>query len=63
VQVLEHERVDTGWIKLYIGHPLAQTDREIGVLVHAFPAPGEEALIFHVDNLAVKFKRFREEPP
>ncbi|WP_104081111.1 hypothetical protein [Cryobacterium sp. Y11] len=63
VRVLEHERVNKGRIKLYIGHPHGQTDREIEILVHEFPESGEEALILHVDNLATKFTRFREENP
>lgn len=63
VQVLEHESVDKGRIKLYIGHSHVQTDREIQILVHEFPESGEEAQTFYVDNLAARFKRSRRGKP
>ncbi len=47
---------------LYIGHPHAQTDREIEILVIVDPGRCE-AVVFHAMELGPKFRRFREENP
>lgn len=61
VAELEDEAPPSGRIKLFIGHPHPQTDREIEVLVHEFPDTGETAIIFHAMELGPKFRRYREE--
>ncbi len=55
-------RLTTGTVWLYIGHPHAQTDREIEVLVNVY-ADGREALVFHAMGLGPKFRQYREENP
>lgn len=57
------ERPDEGRIRVYMGPPHAQTDREIEVLVHDYPESGQRARIFHAMQLGPKFRRFREENP
>jgi hypothetical protein len=52
-----------GRIVLFIGHPHAQTGREVEILVHEYPATGEQAEIFHVMELGPQFRRYREEHP
>ena len=59
---LDSEKLDEGDVRLYIGHPHAQTDREIEVLVNVYP-DGREALVFHAMELGPKFRRYREENP
>jgi hypothetical protein len=50
-------------ITLYIGHPHAQTDREVEILVRSFPGTAREALVFHAMPLGPKYRRLREEHP
>jgi hypothetical protein len=57
---LDSEKFDDGDVWLYIGHPHAQTEREIEVLVNVYP-DGREAIVFHAMELGPKFKRYREE--
>ncbi len=59
---LESEKLDEGDVWLYIGHPHAQTEREIEVLVNVY-ADGRESLILHAMGLGPKFRRYREEHP
>ena len=59
---LAGESIDDGTVWLYIGHPHAQTDREIEVLVNVY-ADGREALVFHAMDLGPKFRQYREENP
>jgi len=59
---LDHERLDEGEVWLYIGHPHAQTEREIEILVNVY-ADGREVLVFHAMELGPKFRRYREEHP
>ncbi|MDR6972157.1 hypothetical protein [Leifsonia shinshuensis] len=47
-------------MRLIIGHPHAQTDREIEVLVNVYD-DGREARVFHAMELGPKFRRYREE--
>lgn len=56
------ESVDDGTVWLYIGHPHAQTDREVEILVNVY-ADGREALVFHAMELGPKYRRYREENP
>lgn len=39
---LVDEAPPTGRILLFIGNPHEQTDREVEILVHEFPATGQE---------------------
>lgn len=57
---LESEKHDEGDVWLYIGHPHAQTEREIEVLVNGY-TDGREAPVFHAMDLGTKFRRYREE--
>jgi hypothetical protein len=57
---LPDESIDDGVVWLYIGHPHAQTDREVEILVNVYP-DGREALVFHAMELGPKFRRRREE--
>ena len=59
---LDSEKVDKGVVWLYVGHPHAQTDREIEVLVNVY-SDGREAVVFHAMDLGPKFTRYREENP
>lgn len=59
---LDSEKLDEGDVWLYIGHPHAQTEREIEVLVNVYQ-DGREALVFHAMELGPKFRRYREENP
>jgi hypothetical protein len=59
---LTDESIDDGEVWLYIGHPHAQTDREIEILVTVYP-DGREALVFHAMELGPKFRRYREDDP
>lgn len=64
--VLVGEERTAGNIRLFIGprHAQALPDDEIEILVHEFPdQPGREAVIFHVQPLSAKFRRYREEHP
>lgn len=56
------ESIDDGTVWLFIGHPHAQTDREIEVLVNVY-GDGREALVFHAMGLGPKFRQYREENP
>jgi len=56
------ESIDDGTVWLYIGHPHAQTDREIEILVNVYD-DGREALVFHAMELGPKFRQYREENP
>ncbi|HWH26831.1 MAG TPA: hypothetical protein VNT53_09325 [Pseudolysinimonas sp.] len=58
----EGEKLDDGDVWLYIGHPHAQTQREVEVLVNVYP-DGREALVFHAMELGPKFRRYRQENP
>lgn len=58
--VLPGESVDDGTVWLYIGHPHAQTAREIEVLINVYD-DGREAVVFHAMDLGSKFRRYREE--
>ena len=57
---LPGESLDDGTVRLIIGHPHAQTDREIEVLVNVYD-DGREARVFHAMELGPKFRRYREE--
>lgn len=59
---LPDESLDDGTVVLYIGHPHAQTSREIEVLVNVY-GDGREAVVFHAMPLGPKFRRYREENP
>jgi hypothetical protein len=59
---LPGESLDDGMVQLIIGHPHAQTDREIEMLVNVY-SDGREARVFHAMELGPKFRRFREENP
>lgn len=59
---LDSEKLDDGDVWLYIGHPHAQTGREIEVLVNVY-SDGREALVFHAMDVGSKFTRYREENP
>jgi hypothetical protein len=59
---LDSEKLDDGTVWLYIGHPHAQTRREIEILVNVYP-DGREALVFHAMELGPKFRRYRQENP
>ena len=59
---LDSEKLDDGDVWLYIGHPHAQTEREIEILVNVYP-DGREAVIFHAMGLGAKLRRYREENP
>lgn len=64
--VLVNEPRTAGRIRLFIGprHAQALPADEIEVLVHEFPDhPGREAVIFHVQPLSAKYRRYREEHP
>ncbi len=64
--VLAGEPRDDGQIRLFIGprHAQALPQDEVEILVHEFPAhPGRESVIFHVQPLSAKFRRYREEHP
>ena len=56
------EALDDGQVWLYIGHPHAQTDREIEILISVYE-DGREAVVFHAMDLGPKFRRFREDNP
>ncbi|NYK09958.1 hypothetical protein [Leifsonia naganoensis] len=49
-------------MRLIIGHPHAQTDQEIEILINAYP-DGRESGVFHAMELGPKFRRYREENP
>lgn len=57
------EQPTRGRIILFNGHPHAQTDREVEILVHEFPESGEPAVVFHAMALGPKYRRYREEHP
>jgi hypothetical protein len=57
---LPGESLDDGTVRLYIGPPHAQTDREIEILVNVY-ADGREARVFHAMDLGAKYRRLREE--
>jgi hypothetical protein len=59
---LAGESLDDGTVRLIIGHPHAQTDREIELLVNVYD-DGREARVFHAMELGPKFRRYREENP
>jgi hypothetical protein len=59
---LDSEKFDEGDVWLYIGHPHAQTERELEVLVNIY-TDGREALVFHAMHLGSKFRRYRQENP
>lgn len=64
--VLVDEARSEGRIRLFIGprHAQALTEDEVEILVHEFPEqPGREAVVFHVQPLGAKFRRYREEHP
>jgi len=64
--VLADEPRDEGQIKLFIGprHAQALPTDEIEILVHEYPDhAGREAVIFHVQPLSAKYRRYREEHP
>lgn len=64
--VLADEPREEGQIRLFIGprHAQALPDDEVEILVHEFPDhPGREAVVFHVQPLSAKFRRYREEHP
>lgn len=64
--VLADQSADGGQVRLFIGprHAQALSSDEIEILVHEFPTqPGREAVIFHVQPLGAKFRRYREEHP
>lgn len=56
------ERTDGQVLRLYIGNPHPQTEREIEILVRVYD-DGREALVFHAMELGPKYRRFREEHP
>lgn len=63
--VLDDPRTQ-GHIRLFIGprHAQALPQDEVEILVHEFPdQPGREAVIFHVQPLSAKYRRYREENP
>lgn len=57
---LPGESLDDGTVRLIIGHPHAQTDREIEILVNVYPDRRESG-VFHAMELGPKFRRYREE--
>lgn len=59
---LPGESLDDGRVRLYIGRPHEQTDREIEILVNVY-ADGRQAIVFHAMPLGPKYRRFREEHP
>jgi hypothetical protein len=59
---LPGESRDDGTVRLIIGHPHAQTDREVEILVNVY-ADGRESRVFHAMELSSKFRRYREENP
>ncbi len=61
-RLLPGQSIDDGQVWLYIGHPHAQTDREVEVLVTVY-GDGREARIFHAMELGPKFRRYREDNP
>ena len=61
-RLLPGQSIDDGQVWLYIGHPHAQTDREVEVLVNVY-GDGREARIFHAMELGPKFRRYREDNP
>lgn len=66
VDVLADEPREEGQVRLFIGprHAQALPADEVEVLVHEFPAdPGREAVVFHVQPLSAKFRRYRQEHP
>lgn len=55
-----------GQIRVFIGprHAQALTEDEVQIVVHEFPdQPGREAVIFPVQPLSAKFRRYRQEHP
>ena len=64
--VLAGEPRDQGRVRLFIGprHAQALPNDEIEILVHEYPdQPGREAVIFHVQPLSAKYRRYRQEHP
>lgn len=64
--VLADEVRPDGRIRVFIGprHAQALAQDEVEILVHEFPdQPGREAVIFHVQPLSAKFRRYRQEHP
>ncbi len=64
--VLADEPREEGQIRLFIGqrHAQALPEDEVEILVHEFPDQrGREAVVFHVQPLSAKFRRYREENP
>lgn len=62
--VLADEPREEGQIRLFIGprHAQALPGDEIEILVHEYPdRPGREAVVFHVQPLGSKFRRYQEE--
>ena len=59
---LDSEKFDDGDVWLYIGHPHAQTEREVEVLVNVY-ADGRAALVFHAMELGPRLRKYREEHP
>lgn len=59
---LPGESRDDGTVRLIIGHPHAQTDQEIEILINVYP-DGRESGVFHAMELGPKFRRYREENP
>lgn len=59
---LPGESPDDGCVRLIIGHPHEQTDREIEMLVNIY-TDGRQAIVFHAMDLGPKFRRFRDENP
>ncbi len=61
-RLLAGQSIDDGQVWLYVGHPHAQTDREVEVLVTVY-GDGREARIFHAMELGPKFRAYRQENP
>lgn len=64
--VLADEPRAEGQVRLFIGprHAQALPQDEVEILLHEYPEhPGQEAVIFHVQPLSAKFRRYREEHP
>ncbi|MEO7016722.1 MAG: hypothetical protein ABI130_16305 [Leifsonia sp.] len=62
VWALPGQSIDDGAVWLYIGHPHAQTARELEILVNVYP-DGRESVVYHAMELGSKFRRYREENP
>lgn len=57
---LPGESIDDGTVWLFIGHPHAQTDREIEILINVYE-DGREAYVFHAMELGPKYRKLRED--